>query len=88
MMSRMSIILLTLILWSGAPPLWVWAQSTLENPQPLSVQSGLGVISGWACNAARVEIEMTVLIMVYYILYSFLVSIEFNICHGHPPNFF
>ncbi len=34
----------------------VWAQSTLENPQPGSFQSGIGVISGWACDAERIEI--------------------------------
>ena len=35
----------------------VWAQATLENPAPDSAQSGLGVISGWACQAGRIEIE-------------------------------
>ena len=34
----------------------VWAQATLENPQPDSFQSGIGIISGWACNARRIEI--------------------------------
>ena len=34
----------------------VWAQATLENPQPDSFQSGIGIISGWACNAGRIEI--------------------------------
>ena len=34
----------------------VWAQATLENPQPNSSQSGIGVISGWACDANRIEI--------------------------------
>ena len=34
----------------------VWAQQTLENPQPDSFQSGIGIISGWACNARRIEI--------------------------------
>ena len=33
-----------------------WAQQTLENPQPDSFQSGIGIISGWACNAERIEI--------------------------------
>ena len=33
-----------------------WAQQTLENPQPDSFQSGIGIISGWACNARRIEI--------------------------------
>ena len=34
----------------------VWAQQTLENPQPDSFQSGIGVISGWACEATQIEI--------------------------------
>ncbi len=29
----------------------------LENPQPDSYQSGIGIISGWACDAGRIEIE-------------------------------
>ena len=34
-----------------------WAQVMLENPQPDSAQSGIGVISGWACDANEIEIE-------------------------------
>ena len=34
----------------------VWAQATLENPAPNSFQSGIGVISGWACDAQWIEI--------------------------------
>ena len=30
--------------------------ATLENPAPNSFQSGVGVISGWACEARRIEI--------------------------------
>ncbi len=30
----------------------------LENPGPASFQSGIGVISGWVCEADRVEIEI------------------------------
>lgn len=33
------------------------ARVRLENPQPDSAQSGLGVISGWACEAQQIEIE-------------------------------
>src|SRR5215510_3064621 len=29
-----------------------WAQGILENPQPASFQSGIGVISGWKCSTA------------------------------------
>ena len=39
-------------------PWSVRAQATLENPQPHSAQSGIGVISGWACKAARIDIEI------------------------------
>ncbi len=35
----------------------VYAQQTLENPQPDSFQSGIGVISGWACKAQTIEIS-------------------------------
>ena len=34
----------------------VWARASLENPQPNSAQSGIGLISGWACDANRIEI--------------------------------
>lgn len=33
-------------------------QGVLENPQPSSFQSGIGVISGWVCNANRIDIEL------------------------------
>ena len=33
------------------------SQGVLENPQPNSFQSGIGVISGWICDASIVEIE-------------------------------
>ncbi len=32
------------------------AQSVFENPQPGSFQSGVGVISGWACDAEQIDI--------------------------------
>ena len=38
-------------------PQAVGAQVRLENPQPDSAQSGIGVISGWACEAQQIEIE-------------------------------
>jgi hypothetical protein len=34
------------------------AQSALENPQPNSFQSGIGMFSGWACGAGRIEIAV------------------------------
>lgn len=33
-------------------------QAMLENPAPGSYQSGIGVISGWACGAEEVDIEL------------------------------
>ncbi|MCE2485982.1 MAG: hypothetical protein J4F42_10760 [Desulfurellaceae bacterium] len=38
---------------TSAPP-----QARLENPAPNSFQSGLGVISGWACEANEIVIEL------------------------------
>ena len=35
---------------------FVQAQAILDNPQPGSFQSGIGIIHGWACNARRIEI--------------------------------
>ena len=34
------------------------SQATLENPQPASFQSGIGLISGWACYAHTIVIEL------------------------------
>jgi hypothetical protein len=34
----------------------VWAQATLENPQPGSFQSGIGVVSGWVCSAQQITL--------------------------------
>ena len=31
---------------------------TLENPGPASFQSGIGLLSGWVCDAAVVELEI------------------------------
>lgn len=42
----------------GASLSSVWAQAMLENPQPGSFQSGIGVISGWACTAGQIIIEI------------------------------
>ncbi len=33
-------------------------QATLENPAPESFQSGIGIISGWACEAGEIIIEL------------------------------
>lgn len=34
------------------------AGAALENPQPGSFQSGIGLISGWVCTANRIDIEI------------------------------
>ena len=39
-----------------AAPSPLWAQGVLENPGAGSSQSGIGVISGWACNAGRIDL--------------------------------
>ena len=41
---------------SRPPTLLAQPSSTLENPAPDSFQSGLGLISGWVCEAGRVEV--------------------------------
>ena len=37
----------------------VGAQITIENPQPDSIQSGIGIISGYACDAERIEFSVS-----------------------------
>ena len=43
----------------SAPPAGPAVVGALENPGGASFQSGIGVISGWVCAAATVEIEIT-----------------------------
>ena len=33
------------------------AQGTLENPRPAGIESGIGLVSGWHCNAGTVQIQ-------------------------------
>ena len=40
------------------PPQESASQARLGNPQPHSFQSGIGVISGWACHAEEIVIEL------------------------------
>jgi hypothetical protein len=42
----------------GALGTAVHAQGTLENPQPNSAQSGIGVVSGWYCSANVVTFQI------------------------------
>ena len=52
LLSRLCTTLVLVVLF----PLPLWAQATLENPQPSSFQSGIRIISGWVCEANRIEI--------------------------------
>ena len=51
-----SFLFVAFVLSLAFPPL-ARAQAVLENPQPNSFLSGLGVISGWVCDAQRIDIE-------------------------------
>ena len=39
-------------------PVLACAEGLLEIPSPRSYQSGIGLISGWHCSAARIEISI------------------------------
>lgn len=54
--SQRAFIALSALSLSFAAPAFLWAQGTLENPQTGSAQSGLGVLSGWVCDADSVDI--------------------------------
>ena len=51
--SYVPVVVFLLSAFSASP---VLGQATLENPAPHSFQSGISVISGWACNATTIEI--------------------------------
>lgn len=40
-----------------AVPLIAWAAATLENPVSGAIKSGVGVLSGWVCDANRLEVS-------------------------------
>jgi hypothetical protein len=52
------ILLLLCVVWSLTSTQYVYAQATLESPQPGSFHSGSGVISGWACDANQIDIVL------------------------------
>ncbi len=54
-LSRAAMGMIALVVGFAAPPS-LWAKGFLENPQASSAQSGIGVISGWVCNAGRVDL--------------------------------
>ncbi|MBI3800743.1 MAG: hypothetical protein HY268_27665 [Deltaproteobacteria bacterium] len=51
-----AIIAITALVVNFASPPPLWAKGVLDNPQPDSGQSGIGVISGWVCNAGHIDI--------------------------------
>jgi hypothetical protein len=53
----MIIVITALVVNLAAPPA-LWAKGVLENPQPASAQSGIGVISGWVCSAGKIEVVL------------------------------
>ncbi len=52
----MAAALFVLSAFSASP---VWGQATLGNLAPGSFQSGVGVISGWVCEAERIDIVLS-----------------------------
>jgi hypothetical protein len=50
-------VLLCLLMVTGPGVSRAQVQGVLENPHPSSFQSGIGVVSGWVCNATQIEIE-------------------------------
>ena len=46
--------LISLVLLPGM----AWAQALLESPQQASFESGIGVIQGWVCDSAEIEISI------------------------------
>lgn len=52
----MSAVMVTAGVLSFGLPQTVWAQTKLENPQPGSFQSGIGVVSGWVCDARQITL--------------------------------
>ena len=59
MLSRLAIPVSVVSLLSVLIASRAGAQITIENPQPDSVQSGIGLISGWACDAERIEFHIS-----------------------------
>ena len=55
-MSAFSVVVLFLLSVFSSQPVWAQAKGVLENPGPGSSQSGVGVISGWVCEAEKIEI--------------------------------
>ena len=58
-LTRFYLFLINSIVLTIVAPQAVFAQAILENPQPGSFQSGIGIVSGWACEADRIDIEVS-----------------------------
>ena len=56
--ARLYLVLVFSAVFSITAPGVAFAQTKLENPQPGSFQSGIGLVSGWACNAKRIDVEI------------------------------
>ena len=52
-MLRYRLAYMMLLLYAGQ----AWAAATLENPSPGALKSGVGVISGWVCDADELEVS-------------------------------
>ena len=50
---RLSAVIVSLVGWVSV----VFAAATLENPSPGALKSGVGVISGWVCDAEELEVS-------------------------------
>ena len=55
-MSVFSVAVLSLLSVFSSQLVWAQSKGVLENPGPGSYQSGVGVISGWMCEAEKIEI--------------------------------
>jgi lysyl endopeptidase len=54
-LSRVAMGMIALVVGFAAPPS-LWAKGFLENPQASSARSGIGVISGWVCDASSIDL--------------------------------
>jgi len=56
--AQLYLVFIFFLVFSITAPGVLFAQTKLENPQPGSFQSGIGIVSGWACTANRIDIEI------------------------------
>ena len=53
MVLRLSAAIIGLVWWSSV----AFAAAALENPAPGAIKSGVGVVSGWVCDAEKLEVS-------------------------------